>query len=203
MALMKPSRTGCTRAAALAWLTRAVGSGGSASACRPCRPASTGRAAAAASAARPPARAWADRRSARRARIVVGDLRRRYLWWRSRRARCAKQQAQCGSRRAGKCVKPGFRLYGKTASLPKLLRPVDGVDVDAERVRPQRVGVARRLHDDGEDGGPAFGLGELAVLIAALDPGDAEAVGEARMTLETSTATCCLPTLAKGSLARA
>jgi hypothetical protein len=47
------------------------------------------------------------------------------------------------------------------------------------------------------------GAGECAILIAALGPGDAEAVGDARMTLDTSTATCCLPTLANGSLARA
>ena len=33
------------------------------------------------------------------------------------------------------------------------------------------------LDDDGEDGGPALGRGELPFSIAALDPGDAEAVG--------------------------
>ena len=33
------------------------------------------------------------------------------------------------------------------------------------------------LDHDGQDRGPALGRGELAVLVAALDPGDAEAVG--------------------------
>ena len=35
--------------------------------------------------------------------------------------------------------------------------------------------IARRLDHDGQDGGPAFGGGELTVLVAPLDPGDAEA----------------------------
>src|SRR3546814_12308542 len=49
----------------------------------------------------------------------------------------------------------------------------DGVDIDAERVRPQPVGIARDLHDDRQDRGPARGLGELAVLVASFDPGHA------------------------------
>jgi hypothetical protein len=32
------------------------------------------------------------------------------------------------------------------------------------------------LHDDRQDRGPARGLGELAIFVSALDPGDAEAV---------------------------
>src|SRR3546814_18311442 len=52
----------------------------------------------------------------------------------------------------------------------------DGVDIDAERVRPQPVGIARDLHDDRQDRGPARGLGELAVLVASFDPGHAKAV---------------------------
>ena len=59
-------------------------------------------------------------------------------------------------------------------SLSKLLRPIDGVDVDAERIGPEFLGIAGWLHGDGEDGRPALGRGERAVLIGALDPGDPE-----------------------------
>ena len=66
-------------------------------------------------------------------------------------------------------------MDGEVGSLGALPRPVDGVDIDAERVGSQTLGIARRLDHDAEDGGPAFGGGELAVLVAPLDPGDAEA----------------------------
>ena len=56
----------------------------------------------------------------------------------------------------------------------ELLGPVEGVDVDAERVLAQPLGVGRRLHDDGEDGAPALGRGERVVDVVALDPSDAE-----------------------------
>jgi hypothetical protein len=39
------------------------------------------------------------------------------------------------------------------------------------------VGCARRLDDDSYDRGPALGGGEAAILIAALGPGDTEAIG--------------------------
>src|SRR5438094_263740 len=64
-----------------------------------------------------------------------------------------------------------------SASLSKLLRPVDGVDVDAERVFAQTIDVARRFHDNADDGAPPFGRGKLTILVAAFDPGDAEAIG--------------------------
>jgi hypothetical protein len=50
------------------------------------------------------------------------------------------------------------------------------VDVDAERVLLQPIGVGRRLKDDGEDGAPALGRGERLIDVAALGPGDAEAI---------------------------
>src|SRR3546814_20655921 len=70
-------------------------------------------------------------------------------WWRSRRApssREARKAARiCVEPEVRGCGKPEFRLYGKTASLPKLPCPVDGVYIDAERVRTQPVGIAREL----------------------------------------------------------
>jgi hypothetical protein len=36
-------------------------------------------------------------------------------------------------------------------SLPQLLRPVDGVDVDPKRILAQAIGIARRVDHDGED----------------------------------------------------
>src|SRR5689334_11291892 len=72
---------------------------------------------------------------------------------------------------------PARRLCGKAASLSQLLRPVDCVDVDAEWILFQAVGVAWLLHGDGEDRGPAFGRSELAVFVGALGPGDAKTVG--------------------------
>ncbi len=51
------------------------------------------------------------------------------------------------------------------------------MDVDAERVLLQPVGVGRRLHHDGEDGAPAFGGGQRVIDVAPLGPSDAEAVG--------------------------
>src|ERR1700739_2822749 len=75
-----------------------------------------------------------------------------------------------------KDLKPDRRLPWKSAgSLSQLLRPVDGGDVDAERVLAEHVGGGWRLKRDGEDGGPARGVGERAILVAVLDPFDAEA----------------------------
>ena len=64
-----------------------------------------------------------------------------------------------------------------SSSLSKLLGPVDGVDVDAEGIFAQPIDVARRFHDDADDGTPPLGRGKLTILVAAFDPGDAEAVG--------------------------
>src|SRR6266487_3807218 len=64
-----------------------------------------------------------------------------------------------------------------SASLSKLLGPVDGVDVDAKGVFAQPINVARRFHDNADDCAPPLGRGKLTVLVAAFDPGDAEAVG--------------------------
>jgi hypothetical protein len=61
----------------------------------------------------------------------------------------------------------------------------------------------RDLHDDRQDRGPARGLGELAIFVSALTQATRKLSGDARMTLETSTATCCRPTRVKGSLERA
>ena len=69
-------------------------------------------------------------------------------------------------------------IIGDTESgaSPELLRPVDGVDEYAERVLAQPVGVMRGFDHDGEDRGPVLGRCEACILVAALDPGDAEAV---------------------------
>src|SRR5262249_60738979 len=56
----------------------------------------------------------------------------------------------------------------------ELLRPVDGVDEYPERILAQSIDVARGVEDDGEDGGPTLGRSQRAVLVAALDPGDAK-----------------------------
>src|SRR3546814_11729446 len=78
-------------------------------------------------------------------------------------------------------AKPELRIYGNTClgwcSLAQLLRPVDGRDEHAQRILAQPLGIARRLNGDGENGRPALRAGELTVLIAALGPGDAKAVG--------------------------
>src|SRR5579885_2496531 len=82
-------------------------------------------------------------------------------------------------------ARPGLRIYGKAhlrrgrsfGSLPQLPRPVDRIDVDAERIGAEPLRVTRWLHDDGEDGGPSLGRCELAVLVAPLGPGHAETVG--------------------------
>src|SRR5829696_5767085 len=58
----------------------------------------------------------------------------------------------------------------------ELLGPVEGVDVDAERVLAQPLGVGRWLHDNREDGAPTLGRGERIVDIVALGPRHAETV---------------------------
>src|SRR4051794_1112567 len=63
-----------------------------------------------------------------------------------------------------------------SASQSKLLGPVDGVDVNAKGILAQPIDVARRFHDNADDGAPPLGDGKLAILVAAFDPGDAEAV---------------------------
>ena len=69
----------------------------------------------------------------------------------------------------------GTSAIGAGLSLGILPRPVDGMDIDAKRVGPQALRIAWWLDHDGQDGGPAFGGGELTVLVAPLNPGDAEA----------------------------
>ena len=66
---------------------------------------------------------------------------------------------------------------GRDPSFAHLPRPVERVDIDAERVLAEPLGIARRLHHDGQDGGPALGSGQLAVHVASLAPGDAEGTG--------------------------
>src|SRR5712691_13242500 len=61
-------------------------------------------------------------------------------------------------------------------SLSQLPRPVDGVDVNSERILPQTIGVVRSLDHDGQNRGPSLGCGERAILVSALDPGDAETI---------------------------
>src|SRR6516165_4902563 len=58
----------------------------------------------------------------------------------------------------------------------ELLRPVEGVHVEAERVLLQASGIGRRLQDDGKDGAPPLGGCDRVIDIAALEPFDAEAV---------------------------
>src|SRR5712664_1681698 len=71
-------------------------------------------------------------------------------------------------------AKPGPWFHGNTTSLSQLLRPVDGVDVNSERILPQMIGVVRGLNHDGQNRGPSLGCGERAILVCALDPGDAK-----------------------------
>src|SRR3990167_8774482 len=92
---------------------------------------------------------------------------------RSKSARSARRAARHPGRlRVQKFS--GSAQWLLNASLCELLRPVDGVDEDAQLVLAQAIGVARRLDHDGENGGPALGSSELAALEAALGPGHAE-----------------------------
>jgi len=75
------------------------------------------------------------------------------------------------------------------------------VDEHAEGILAQPFSVVWGIEDDGKDGGPSLGRCEARVLVAALDPGDPEAVIGG--PLEMSTPTWILPTLANGSLVRA
>src|SRR6476620_4005729 len=61
-------------------------------------------------------------------------------------------------------------------SLSEFLRPADGIDVNSERILPQTIGVVRSFNHDGQNGTPSLGGGEGAVLVSALDPGDAETI---------------------------
>src|SRR5262245_51552072 len=56
----------------------------------------------------------------------------------------------------------------------ELLRPIDGMNEYPERILAQAIDVARGIEDDGQDGGPTLGRSQRAVLVSALDPGDAE-----------------------------
>ena len=60
------------------------------------------------------------------------------------------------------------------ASLSKLLRPIDGVDVNAKRILPETIRIAGCIDHDGEDRGPTLGHAQAAVLVSTLDPGHAE-----------------------------
>src|SRR5450755_81929 len=68
-----------------------------------------------------------------------------------------------------------MRLYmHQTISLPQLLRPIDGVDINPERIFAQAIGVAWRVDHNGQDGGPALYRAQAAVLVRTLYPGNAE-----------------------------
>src|SRR5258707_14942886 len=73
-------------------------------------------------------------------------------------------------------AKAGPWFHGNTTSLSQLLRPVDGVDVHSERILPQTIGVVRGLNHDGQNRGPSLGCGERAIVVRALDPGDAKGI---------------------------
>jgi hypothetical protein len=66
------------------------------------------------------------------------------------------------------------RLQG--FSLAKLLRPVDGIDVNAERIFAQPVSVTWGFDDNGDDRGPALGRSELTAVISAFGPCDPKAI---------------------------
>ena len=113
---------------------------------------------------------------------------------------------QIAQRRMAKLARSRIsrRFLGKVGgSLSELPGPVDGVDVNAERIFAQTIGVVQGFKSRRSGSRSTLGGGERAILVSALDPGDAERFGEARMTLETSTEICILPRLAKGSLVRA
>jgi hypothetical protein len=57
------------------------------------------------------------------------------------------------------------------ASLSKLLRPVDGIDVNAKRILAETIGIPGCVDHDGQDCGPTLGRTQAAVLVNALDPG--------------------------------
>ena len=44
-------------------------------------------------------------------------------------------------------------------------RPIDGIDVNAEGILPEAIGIARRVDHNGEDGGPTLGRAEATVLV--------------------------------------
>src|SRR5215831_20715553 len=60
-------------------------------------------------------------------------------------------------------------------SRAELLRPVDRIDIDAERILAQAIRIARGFDDDGKDRGPALRRGELAAVVAAFGPCDPKA----------------------------
>ena len=72
-------------------------------------------------------------------------------------------------------------LKGLTRGLDPAVLDQGFGDVNGQAVsffpRAQSLGIARGLDHDGQDGGPSFGRGKLAVLEVPLRPRDAEAVG--------------------------
>src|SRR5687768_5933732 len=61
-------------------------------------------------------------------------------------------------------LRSGWRVRSEIA------RPGEVADVEAERIFAQRVGIARRVDRDAENGGPVRGGDEIAALIGALRP---------------------------------
>jgi hypothetical protein len=77
--------------------------------------------------------------------------------------------------RGGECRRTGF--VERRLHCPSSFDQLMSIDVNAERILFQAIGVAWLLHRDGEDRGPALRRSELAVLVGALGPGHTEAVG--------------------------
>src|ERR1700757_4719046 len=61
-------------------------------------------------------------------------------------------------------------------SLAELLRPVDGVDVNAERIFAQSVSIPWGFDDDGDDRRPALGRSKLTIVVAAFGPSDPKTI---------------------------
>ena len=61
-------------------------------------------------------------------------------------------------------------------SLAELLRPVDGVDVNAKRVFAQPVSITWGFDDDGDDRRPSLRRSELTAVVSAFGPCDPKAI---------------------------
>ena len=68
-------------------------------------------------------------------------------------------------------------------SLTEFLGPVDGVDVDTERILAEPVGIVRRLDRDGQNRRPALGAAKAPERLQVVDALPRRADGEVRQEI--------------------
>src|SRR3546814_17803564 len=88
------------------------------------------------------------------------------------RAECAVGERCLRRWRRDQVLRPRKAIEGPWHIGVEFTAPVDGIDIESERILAQHVGRSGRLDLDGQHRGPARGAGQAAALIFLFGPFD-------------------------------